>query len=90
MGLLIEVLGAYSDIIIDDAPPITAVTDAIILASKVDSVLLVARYGHAKRDEIRKAKAALMTVDASVLGYVMNDFPRPKAERYNTYYGSTD
>lgn len=65
-------------------------TEAIILASKVASIWLVPRYDHAKRDEIRKVKAALMTVDASVLGYVMNDFPRPKAERYYSYYGSTD
>lgn len=73
-----EVLGGLlneADIVLLDTPPIVAVSDAAILASKVDGVLLVVNAGKTKRDTARRAKALLAKVNANILGVVLNNAP---------------
>ena len=50
MVKVIERLLAEADILLFDAPPVMAVTDAVILATKVDGVLLVVSAGETKRE----------------------------------------
>ena len=52
-------------------PP--AVTDAAVLASKMDGVLLVVSAGYTKREHAQKAKALLEKVNARVVGAVLNN-----------------
>jgi non-specific protein-tyrosine kinase len=56
-----------------DAPPVIAVTDAAVLASKVDAVLLVISAGKTKREQAKKAKALLDKVNAHLIGTVLNN-----------------
>jgi len=88
MARVIESLLARADLLLFDAPPVLAVTDASILASRVDGVLLVARAGHTKRDDLRNAKAQLDKVSAPIIGAVLNnaEFNR----RMGYYYGESE
>ena len=73
MGDVIAALQQQADIILFDAPPVVAVTDAAVLASKVDAVLLVISAGKTKREHARKARALLEKVNARLIGTVLNN-----------------
>ncbi|MBD3920688.1 CpsD/CapB family tyrosine-protein kinase [Paenibacillus sp. PR3] len=91
MSELLELLKTEFDIILIDTPPLLAVTDAQLIASKSDGVVLVMEYGSVKREAALKAKAGLDTVNAKILGVVMNNVKRSKSEQsYYYYYGSNE
>lgn len=85
-NLLKELLNHYQLVFID-APPIISVTDAAILASSLDGVILVVRYGQAERSMVIKAKDQLNKVNAKILGVVLNRVKVDKhQEQYYYYY----
>lgn len=73
MGEVIDLLEAEADLVLFDSPPVIAVTDAAILATRVDGVLLVVNAGKTKRELAKKAKALLEKVNANLLGVVLNN-----------------
>lgn len=73
MGEIIERLAQESDIVLFDAPPAVAVTDAIVLASKVDGVLLVVSAGQTRKEMARRAKDLLEKVNARIVGCVLTN-----------------
>lgn len=73
------------DLVIFDAPPVIAVTDAQILASKVDGTVFVVRNGLAERNNILKAKEQLEKVDAKVIGTVFNGKKNSNSREYGLY-----
>lgn len=75
MEEIIAALLERADIVLFDAPPIIAVTDAAVLSSKVDGVLLVVNAGKTKREHAQKAKALLEKVNARLVGAVLNNVP---------------
>jgi len=88
MGDVIAALQQHADVILFDAPPIIAVTDAAVLASKVDAVLLVLSAGKTKREHARKAKALLDKVNARLIGTVLNNV-KGESSMYQ-YYSSEE
>jgi capsular exopolysaccharide synthesis family protein len=75
MDEVIASLAEQADIVLFDAPPVVAVTDASLLASKVDGVLLVVRAGNSRRDHVRAAKDRLEKVNARLVGAVLLNAP---------------
>ena len=81
------------DVVLIDSPPVLPVTDAAILGSKVDGVVLVYQVGKIARGALKRAKAHLEAVNASVWGVVLNDFKAeisgfsPDTAYYGKYYG---
>jgi capsular exopolysaccharide synthesis family protein len=73
MNQVIAALQDQADVVLFDAPPIIAVTDAALLATKVDATLLVISAGKTKRDHAKKAKALLEKVNAHLIGTVLNN-----------------
>jgi capsular exopolysaccharide synthesis family protein len=73
MSDVIAALQQQADIVLFDAPPVIAVTDAAVLSSKVDAVLLVVSAGKTKRDHAKKAKTMLEKVNAHLIGTVLNN-----------------
>jgi capsular exopolysaccharide synthesis family protein len=72
-----------SDMVLFNAPPVVAVTDASLLASKVDGVLLVVRAGATRREHISGAKDRLEKVNAWLVGAVLVNAPYdPSLSRY--------
>jgi|Deesub1362A_J573_1020465.scaffolds.fasta_scaffold02932_7 non-specific protein-tyrosine kinase len=75
MEEIIEALLDRADIVLFDAPPVIAVTDAAVLASKVDGVLMVINAGGTKREHAQRAKALLEKVNVRIIGAVLNNVP---------------
>lgn len=73
MSEVITALQRHAEMILFDAPPVIAVTDAAVLSSKVDAVLLVISAGKTKREHAKKAKALLDKVNARLIGAVLNN-----------------
>ena len=88
MREIIAALGERADIILFDAPPIVAVTDAAVLASRVDGVLLVVKAGATKRDHAQKAKALLGKVNAHLVGAVLSNVKMDTS--YYHYYSEEE
>lgn len=82
MNEIIEALKQMYDLIIFDTPPITAVTDAQILATKVEGTVLVIRRDVAYIENVYKAKELLDRVDTNIIGAIYNGALR---ERNNSY-----
>jgi non-specific protein-tyrosine kinase len=73
MEALIERLQQEADVILFDTPPVTAVTDAAVLATRTDGVLLVLQAGQTRRDQAREARRLLEKVKANIVGVVLNN-----------------
>ncbi|SEC11450.1 CpsD/CapB family tyrosine-protein kinase [Paenibacillus sp. GP183] len=86
MNTLLEELKKRYDIILIDSPPAIAVTDAQILATRCDGVILVIDSGKVKREIALKAKANLEHVQARLLGVVLNNVDRKNKDAYYYYY----
>ena len=83
METLLHDLVESADLVLIDAPPVVAVSDASVLAAKVDGVLLVLKAGQTKRDYARQAKETLEKVNAHIVGAVLNNVAADAAmQRY--------
>lgn len=74
------------DYILLDLPPILVVTDAAIVGSKADGVILVVGSGDISPDEARQAKALLEKAHVNILGVVLNKVPQKHQGNYYYYY----
>ena len=81
------------DMIIFDSPPILSTTDAAILGTKVDGVLLVYRMGTVSRGLLKRSTAQLKQVECNLIGVILNGM-RPEVSsdfqdyKYYSYYYS--
>lgn len=82
---LIAKLVEQYDIVLFDAPPVTAVTDAAVLGVKVDGVLLVIDAGKTRRDQAERAKELLEKANVRVIGAALANAPRDSG--VGGYYG---
>jgi capsular exopolysaccharide synthesis family protein len=80
METVIETLRNQADYVIFDAPPVLAVTDAPLLASKLDGLLLVIKAGATLRDHAERAKEVLERAHVRILGAVLTNAPRDTAQ----------
>lgn len=69
---LLEVLKEKYDLIILDSSPVRVVSDAQLLAAKVDGTILVAKKNKTKLENIKEAKDLLKRVGANLVGVVLN------------------
>ncbi len=76
------------DWIILDTPPVASVTDAVIASQVSDLVLLVVRYGFAKRKVIADAMRQLTRTGARIAGVVLNYVDLEKDHYYYAGYYS--
>jgi len=73
MEEVIATLHKQADILLFDAPPVVAVTDAAVLGTKVDGVLLVVSAGRTRRDHAQRARELLERVHVRVVGAVLTN-----------------
>jgi capsular exopolysaccharide synthesis family protein len=79
---------AQFDYVIVDSSPLLAVTDAAILAAGADGVLIMARFGQTKREQLTHAVGNLENVGASLLGAIFTMMPARGNVSYRySYYG---
>jgi capsular exopolysaccharide synthesis family protein len=84
MNQILANLVNVADVVVIDGPPFL-VTDATILANKVDGVLFVIRYGHTRKKIAQEAIRRLRRSEAKVLGVVLNRVPRGAEDQYGLY-----
>lgn len=86
------------DIILIDSPPVGMVTDAAVLSTICDGVIIVSAAGQAIINAAINAKELLEKVNANIIGVVMNKVPLKKGgyykyhyySYYQSYYGDED
>jgi non-specific protein-tyrosine kinase len=84
MEVVLDRLLELADYVMLDAPPVMTVTDAVVLATKVDGVLLVASAGATKREHAQAAIERLKKVNARILGTALNNVDADKS--LQSYY----
>jgi len=87
MGQILELLRRHFDFVIIDGPPVTPLTDALVIGPQVNGVVLVVD-GHTAREKSLKAKNLLRSVDARVLGVVINNVKMETS--LDHYYSATN
>jgi capsular exopolysaccharide synthesis family protein len=85
MRKLLKHLSAKFTHVIVDSPPAISFTDASILSTFVDGVILVVHSGHSSRAVVRRAKQQLLDIGANIFGVVLNNV---KIESKSNYYYS--
>lgn len=99
MNTILQEVRQEYDMVIIDMPPMLHTTDATVLASKVDGVLLVYHIGAVVRGALKRVKNNIEGVGGKVLGVVLNgvrgelspDFATYKMDRYYAYaYGNKE
>lgn len=87
LGKLLDLLRQKYDVIILDCTPLLAVTDATVLATRVDGVIFVIKAGATSRKIIKRGVRQLEDVKATIVGAVLNqvDF-RKSSYYYSPYY----
>ena len=86
MDALIKKLSSMYDRVIFDTPPILAATDAIVLSTKVDSVILVVKASATHRHAAQRCVQALKAVNAHIVGAVLNMIDVDQRGPYYYYY----
>ncbi len=86
MRQLIEQLKGKADVVLFDTPPAIPVTDATVLATQTDGVLLVADAGRTRRNMARQVVENLRQVGANLLGVALNRLSPRGAGGYYYYY----
>ena len=85
MRKLLNLLSERFTHIIIDSPPAISFTDASILSTLVDGVMLVVHGGRSSRAVVRRAKQQLIDVGANIFGIVLNNVKLDTPDYY--YYG---
>ena len=73
------------DYVLVDAPPVGMVSDAAILATQGDGVLLVLDAQNTRKGALRQAMRSMETIGANVLGAVMNNVKKGRGGYYGYY-----
>ena len=95
MRKLLALLSERFGHIILDSPPAISFTDASILSTMVDGVVLVVHGGRSSRAVVRRAKQQLFDVGAHIFGVVLNNVKQEAQDYYysgyySSYYSDAD
>ncbi|HZO76175.1 MAG TPA: polysaccharide biosynthesis tyrosine autokinase [Ktedonobacteraceae bacterium] len=89
-NLLATLDSCGAEIVIFDTPPLLGLSDASILASKVDGTIIVVDGTRARKRNIRLMQQVLTQANVHVLGCVMNKLRRTRRETTYPYYYASD
>lgn len=80
--------GRLYDRVVIDCPPVSAVSDPLIIAAQVDGVVMVTKFNKVRREMARKSIQRLLDAGVHLCGVVINDidFEGRDAYYYSYYY----
>jgi succinoglycan biosynthesis transport protein ExoP len=81
--ILVEIRKAMDIVVIDSPPSILA--DVLVLAAKVDAVLLVIKPGKTQKAATKATIEQLTRANARIIGLVLNGISRDRGEYYSHY-----
>jgi capsular exopolysaccharide synthesis family protein len=73
------------DLVVIDTPPLLAASDAAILATLANGVIMVLRAGATESAAAQQSLQQLTSVGARIIGAVLND-PDTQVPKYGAYY----
>ncbi|MGA8493609.1 MAG: polysaccharide biosynthesis tyrosine autokinase [Terriglobales bacterium] len=85
MKTLLDELRKQYDHIVIDSPPALSVTDAVVMSTDADAVVLVIRSGHTTKPALRRARDILLQVNARVCGVLVNAVDLSSPDYYYHY-----
>lgn len=84
-------LSARYDYVLIDTPPVLPVTDAVVLSTKVDGVIVLVGTTIVRKEQLKATLESLSGVDNTLLGLVLNRVVHKSAGGYGVgYYGYYD
>ncbi len=84
---MLRILAARYDSIVIDSPPIMAVSDALMLTRRVDSTVVVAKWGDTRRESVRLALKRIAEAGGHVSGVLLSMVDVRRYARYG--YGDS-
>ncbi len=88
IAAFVQELKFYFDTVIIDSPPIIPVSDPMLIADRVDGVLIVVKSGVTQREVVNRAINLLNNAGVKLLGVILNDFESVLPYYYkDRYYG---
>lgn len=84
---MLEVVREHFDFVLIDTPPLLAVTDPCAVAARVDGVLMTLRIRKGVVNAAIRAKELLNSIEANVLGVVVNGLDDRRGNVQSDYYG---
>ena len=83
-ALIQDLRGKY-DRIVFDAPPVIGVSDASVLASVMDDVLLLIQHRRNPQSMVLRAQQVIEGLGKTIVGVVLNRVPQNSSEDYGYY-----
>ena len=74
--------------IIIDSPPTISFTDAVILSTLVDGVMIVVHAGKSSRSAVQRVRQQFFNIGAHVYGTILNNAKLESRDYYYNYYSS--
>jgi len=93
MANLLKILQKNYTHVVVDSPPIASFTDAVLIASIVDGVILVVHSGKSSRQVVRRSRQLLQDIGAKIVGVVLNNVNLRSQDNYyyyQSYYHRND
>lgn len=87
MQTLLAELRSMFDYVIIDTPPLLPVTDAAVVSKLVDGMVLTVGAGIVRREHLTRSLEILDTVEARLLGILVNRVPTTGHDAYTYGYG---
>ena len=86
MTQVMKELGKTFDVVVCDAPSTLVVTDPVILATRVDAIILVISVNRTRRETVMRAKKIIETANPRIAGAVLNGLKATSRHFYYYYY----
>jgi capsular exopolysaccharide synthesis family protein len=83
----LQLMQRYFEFIVVDGPPLLPVTDAAVISSQVDGVVLVVG-GDTSTSLVQRARNLLRSVDARIIGALVNNVKMDRSQHYYASYHS--
>lgn len=72
MQMTLAALTGEFDYLVFDTTPVLAVTDALVMSTQVDNIILVTRSGQTRRGQLHQVRERLSKMKGNVIGVVLN------------------
>lgn len=88
MSRVLAQLSVRFDYVLIDTPPVLPVTDAVVLSTKVDGVIVLVGTTIVRKEQLKATLESLCAVDNKLLGLVLNRVGHASSGGYGSgYYG---
>lgn len=85
MDQLLDIVGDHYDYVFIDTPPVTVVTDALLLNKKIAGIVFIIKEGHTTHNEINEALEKVKMTEGKILGFIKVNCNHKGSGGYKSY-----